>query len=106
MSSKVVFIACFALSLGGCMSYSDQKALHATAQKDFGCPPSSSFIDTRTEAKPVNMGNTNRMSIQGCGHKAIYDWDRQQNTWVKEAGSDPADAETDAKAKATPAPAK
>lgn len=106
MSPKVGLLVCFALSLSACMSYSDQKALHATAQKDFGCPPSSSFIDTRTEAKPVNMGNTNRMSIQGCGHKAIYDWDRQQSLWVKEAGSDPADAEATTKAKAAQAPAK
>ena len=105
MFRQLAFFAFFALVGTGCMSFSDQKALHATAQKDFGCPPSSGLIDTRTEAKPVNLGNSNRMSIQGCGHKAIYDWDRQQSVWVKEAGSDPADAEAEGKAKAKAAPA-
>jgi hypothetical protein len=103
MFRRLGIFAIFALIGTGCMSYSDQKALHATAQKDFGCPAKTSFLDTRTEAKPVNMGNTNRMSVQGCGHKAIYDWDRQQGVWTKEPGSDPADAETDAKAKAASA---
>jgi hypothetical protein len=102
MFRKAGFFASFALLGTACMSYAPLPELHATAQKDFGCPPKSGFIDTRTEAKPVNMGNTNRMSIQGCGHKAIYDWDRQQSVWVKEPGSDPADADS-AKAKAAPA---
>ena len=60
------------------------RELHAQAAKDFGCPPASGIIDTRTEAKPMKFGSSQRMSIQGCGHKAIYHWDKENDVWVRE----------------------
>ncbi len=66
--------------------------LHAKAAKDFECPESHGLIDTRTEAKPVNLGSTQRMSIQGCGHKAIYHYDSANSVWVREPDATPSAA--------------
>ncbi len=68
----------------GCHLTPPVAELHDQAAKDFGCPPKSGFIDTRTEAKPVNLGSTQRMSIQGCGQKAIYHYDSHNEVWVRE----------------------
>jgi hypothetical protein len=79
----------FGLSLGvlatGCFSLTPPVSeLHTQAANDFGCPPKTGLIDTRTEAKPVTLGNTQRMSIQGCGQKAIYHYDSHNKVWVRE----------------------
>lgn len=79
----------FGVSLGvlvtGCFSLTPPLAeLHTQAAADFGCPPKSGLIDTRTEAKPVNIGSTQRMNIQGCGQKAIYHYDSANKVWVRE----------------------
>lgn len=91
----------FALGLGvallgtACFSLTPPLGeLHTQAAKDFECPPSHGLVDTRTEAKPVNLGSTQRMTIQGCGHKAIYHYDSANSVWVREpdATSDAASA--------------
>ncbi len=84
-SRKLGFALGLALLVTGCFSLTPPVAeLHTQAAKDFECPPKSGLIDTRTEARPVNMGSTQRMSIQGCGHKAIYHYDSANSIWVRE----------------------
>ena len=82
MVRKLGFAFCLALLVPACAP--PLRELHAQAAKDFECPPSTGFIDTRTEAKPVNLGSSQRMSIQGCGHKSIYHWDSANSLWVRE----------------------
>ncbi len=82
MFTKLGFGLSFALFAVGCAPPLGE--LHAKAAQDFGCPPKSGLIDTRTEAKPVNLGSSQRMSIQGCGQKAIYHYDSHNEVWVRE----------------------
>lgn len=82
MVRKLGFVLSFALLVTACAP--PLRELHAQAAKDFQCPPASGLIDTRTEAKPVTVGSSQRMSIQGCGHKAIYHWDSANGVWVPE----------------------
>lgn len=76
---------CFAVLGSACFSLTPPVAeLHTQAAKDFECPPKQGLVDTRTEARPVNLGSTQRMTIQGCGHKAIYHYDSANSLWVRE----------------------
>jgi hypothetical protein len=87
MFRKLGLFLGFALLVTACAP--PLRELHAQAAKDFQCPESHGLIDTRTEAKPVNLGSSQRMSIQGCGHKAIYHWDSANSVWVQEPESAP-----------------
>ena len=85
MFRKFGFALCFGLLGTACFSLTPPHSeLHTKAAKDFECPPAHGLLDTRTEAKPVNLGSTQRMTIQGCGHKAIYHYDSANKVWVRE----------------------
>ena len=53
---------------------------------------SHGLIDTRIDAKPVNLGSTQRMRVQGCGHKATYHYDSANSVWVREPDATPSTA--------------
>lgn len=86
MKTKLALVA-FGFGLLAIMGCSPPlKELHAQAAKDFECPPATGIIDTRTEAQPVKLGSSQRMKIHGCGHQAIYHWDKDNDVWVREPG--------------------
>jgi hypothetical protein len=85
MFRNLGFFVCLSLLGTACFNLTPPVAeLHTQAAKDFECPPKQGLIDTRTEARPVNLGSTQRMTIQGCGHKAIYHYDSANSVWVRE----------------------